>query len=252
MTTSLPRLLTATGLALALLAPAAAHAQTQTQTDLPVGEARGVRLVEDHGGLVLIFSHRSAKLRERINSRYAWMECTELGDVFTNGFGGNLDVAPHGRRVSTGFASSNADFCDFFLRSHTVKRHGSRHRVARRVLFSIPLTQAGAVYLDEESKTRNMFTIGVLASLIKEDQKLPGNPTYAQLVEEYPKLARVVVQLPAPGDTPPPKRVGYYSDGQEHVALAMLSASGRRLFIERAADGVLSTNVAGYLFDDRF
>ena len=39
MTTSLPRLLTATGLALALLAPSAAHAQTQT--DLPVGEIAG-------------------------------------------------------------------------------------------------------------------------------------------------------------------------------------------------------------------
>jgi hypothetical protein len=246
MTTSLPRLLTATGLALALLAPPAAHAQTQT--DLPVGEARGVRLVEDHGGLVLIFSHRSAKLRERINSRYAWMECTELGDVFTNGFGGNLDVAPDGRRVSTGFASSNADFCDFFLRSHTVKRHGSRHHVSRRVLFSIALTQAGAVYLDEESKTGNMLTIGLLASLVKDDQKLPGYPSYAQLVQGYPKLARVVVQLPAPGDTPPPKRIGYYSDGQEHTALAILSASGKRLFIEESAGDVLSTNVAAYLF----
>jgi hypothetical protein len=246
MTTSLPRLLTATGLALALLAPSAAHAQTQT--DLPVGEAHGVRLVVDHGGLVLIFSHRSAKLREQINSRYAWMDCTELGEFFSNGFGGNLDVPAHGRRVSTGFDSSNADFCRFFLRSHTIKRHGSRQHVSRRVLFSIPLTQAGAVYLDEESKAGDMFTISLLASLVKQDQKLPGYPSYAQLVQEYPKLTKVVVQLPAPGDSPPPKRIGYFSDGQEHVALAILSASGKRLFIEESAGDVLSTNVSAYLF----
>jgi hypothetical protein len=249
MTTSLPRLLTATGLALALLAPSAAHAQTPT--DLPVGEARGVRLVVDHGGLVLIFSHRSAKLRERINSRYAWMDCTELGEVFSNGFGGNLDVPRHGRRVPTGFHSSNADFCRFFLRAHTVKRHGSRHHISRRVLFSIPLTQAGAVYLDEESKARDMFTISLLASFTKLNQKLPGYPTYAQLVQEYPRVTKAVVQLPTPGDTPPRKRIGYYSDGQEHIALAIVSASGKRLFIEESAGDVLSTNVAAYLFGDR-
>jgi hypothetical protein len=245
MTSSLPRLLTATGLALALLAPSVAQAQT-----LPVGEAHGVRLVEDHGVLVLIFSHRSAKLRERINSRYAWMDCTELGDVFSNGFGGNLDVPPHGRRVSTGFDSSNADFCRFFLRSHTVKRHGSRHHVSRRVLFSIPLTQAGAVYLDEESKVGDMFTVGLLAELIQDDQKLAGAPTYAQLLQEYPKLARVAVELAAPGDSPPPRRVGYFSDGHEHTALAVLSTLGRRLFIEQSAGEVLNTNVAKYLFAD--
>ena len=243
-------MLTATVLALALLAPAAAHAQSQT--DLPVGESHGVRLVDDHGGLVLIFSHRSAKLRERINSRYAWMECSELGDGITNGFGGNLDVSRHGRRVSLGFDSSNVDYCRFFLRAHTVKRHGSRHHVARRPLFSISLTQAGAVYLDEESKAQKMFTVGLLAWFVKEEQKLPGYPSYAQLLQEYPKLAKVVVQLPAAGDTPPPKRIGYYSDGQEHIALAIVSGSGKRLFIEQSAGDVVSTNVLAHLFGDRY
>jgi hypothetical protein len=96
-----------------------------------------------------------------------------------------------------------------------------------------------------------MFTIILLASFVKDDQKLPGYPTYAQLVQAYPRLAKVVVQLAAPGDSPPPKRVGYYSDGQEHIALAIVSASGKRLFIEESAGDVLSTNVAAYLFGDR-
>ena len=93
-------------------------------------------------------------------------------------------------------------------------------------------------------------SFSLLASFVKENRKLSGHPTFAQLVDEYPKLARVVVPLPTPGATPPPKRVGYYSDGQEHIALAILSASGKRLFFEESAGDVLSTNVAAYLFDD--
>jgi hypothetical protein len=248
MTISFTKLLAA-GLALALLVPSAASAQTPP--DLPVGEARGVRLVEDRGGLVLIFGPRSAKLRERINSRYAWISCTNLGEVFRSVGGGNLDVPRHGRRVPTGFSIDDADFCRFFLRSHTIKRDGIRRRVPRRVLFSIPLTQAGAVYLDEEAKTARMLPISTIASLVKHELKLSGHPTYAQLVQRLPKLAKLVVALSAPGEAPPPRRIGYYSDGQEHIVLAILSASGKRLFIENSAGGVLSTNVAEHLFGDR-
>jgi hypothetical protein len=247
MTISFPPLLIAAGLTLALLIPSAASAQTPP--DLPVGEARGVRLVEDRGGLVLIFSARSAKLRERISSRYAWISCTNLGEMF--GGAGNLDVPRHGRRVPTGFSIDDPDFCRFFLRSHTIKRDGSRRRAPRRVLFSIPLTQAGAVYLDEEAKTAKMLLISAIASLVKNELKLSGHPTYAQLVQEHPKLAKLLVALSAPGETPLPTRIGYYSDGQEHIALAILSASGKRLFIENSAGDVLSTNVAAHLFGDR-
>ncbi len=249
MMNSLGRLLATTGLALALLP--APTALAQEHTNLPVGSAHGVRLVDGRAGFVLIFSHRSAKLRERINSRYAWISCTSLGDLFDGVGSGNLDIPRHGRRVRTGFSVDKADFCRFFLRSHTVRHRHTSHRVSRRVLLSIPLTQAGAVYLDEESKTANLFTIGLLSSLVKHDQKLPGNPTYAQLIQGYPKLAKVVVALSAPGDTPPPKRIGYYSDGHEHTALAILSASGKRLFIEHSAGNVLSTNLAAYLLGDR-
>src|SRR5215213_2677804 len=109
MTTSLRVLLAAT--TIALLAPSGANAQAPAE--LPVGEAHGVRLVRDHGTLVLIFSHRAAKLRDRFNSRYAWMECIELGEVFSGSSGGNLDVPPRGRRFSTGFGLRDADLCRF-------------------------------------------------------------------------------------------------------------------------------------------
>jgi hypothetical protein len=246
MTISFPPVLIAAGLTLALLMPSAASAQTPP--DLPVGEARGVRLVDDRGGLVLIFGSRSGKLRERINSRYAWMMCTNLGGLFSSSGGGNLDVPRRGRRVPTGFGIDNADFCRFFLRSHTIKRDGSLRRVPRRVLFSIPLTQTGAVFLDEEAKTVKLLPISAIASLVKDRLNLSGYPTYAQLVQQHPTLAERVVALSAPGETPPPARIGYYSDGQEHIALAILSASGRRLFIEHSAGDVISTNVAAHLF----
>src|SRR5829696_1135608 len=96
-----------------------------------------------------------------------------------------------------------------------------------------------------------MYKISLLAAFVKDQQKLAGAPTYAQLLQEVPRAAKRVVQLQAPGDTPPPKRIGYYSDGQEHTALAILSASGKRLFIEQSAGDVLSTNVAAHLFGDR-
>jgi hypothetical protein len=93
-----------------------------------------------------------------------------------------------------------------------------------------------------------MLPISAIASLVKTELKLSGHPTYAQLVQQHPKLAKLVVALSAPGEAPPPTRIGYYSDGQEHIALAILSASGKRLFIEHSAGDVLSTNVAAHLF----
>jgi hypothetical protein len=237
-----------TGAMLALLAP---FAQAQTPPDLPVGEARGVRLVQGDGGaLVLVFTPRSGKLRQRINSPYAWFSCTELGEPFVTSGGGNLDVPRRGRRVRTGFSIKGADYCRVFLRSHTVKRGDSRRRIPRRVLFSIPLTQAGAVFLDEEAKAIRLLNLGVLASLVEHQLKLPGYPTYAQLVEEYPSVAKVVVRLAAPDASPPPKRLGYYSDGQAHLVVAMLSASGKRLFIEEEPGEVLRTNVTRHIFGD--
>ena len=80
--------LIATVLALAVLAPATASGQTQ----LPVGESKGVRIVRPHGSVVLVFSPSAARLRERINSRYAWISCTNLDKPFSSTGSGNLDV----------------------------------------------------------------------------------------------------------------------------------------------------------------
>jgi hypothetical protein len=137
-----------------------------------------------------------------------------------------------------------------WLAPRTVKRHGDRVRLARQLIVSVPITQQGAVFLDEESKARDLFGVLFLAEIVADREKLDDvYPTYAQIVAEFPKAARVVVALAAPTDTPPAGKVGYYSDGQKHVAVAVVSASGRRLFFE-LNDDVLSTNIAEHIFGD--
>ena len=52
-----------------------------------------------------------------------------------------------------------------------------------------------------------------------------------------------------PAATPGGESVGYYSDGAEHMAVVVVSAAGRRLFIELDADRVLRTNVIHLIID---
>ena len=94
------------------------------------------------------------------------------------------------------------------------------------------------------------FKVGFVVYTVKEQLKLSGWPTYDQVVQTYPQMRKILVELATPSDTPPPKKFGYYSDGQEHQAVVTLSTLGRRLFIETRPDEVLYTNVSKYLFGD--
>ena len=71
----------------------------------------------------------------------------------------------------------------------------------------------------------------------------------------FPRMKRPlklsVVELPSPSDTPPAGSIGYYSDGAQHAAAVVLSASGRRLFFEADADEVIRTNVLEYVYGDQ-
>jgi hypothetical protein len=56
---------------------------------------------------------------------------------------------------------------------------------------------------------------------------------------------------PPPGsvsDTPPEGAIGYYSDAAQHAAAVVLSAMGRRLFLEFDADDVIRSNVTTYIY----
>lgn len=227
-----------------MLVPTAAQAQ------LPVGEADGVRVVRERGGIVVIFTADAAKLYKQVAGKKVLVTCTKIrGEAAqTND---NALVAPRQRgKLVTGDRSRGYDYCRLWLAPRKVTIHGKPQRVGRQLIVSVPLTQQGAVFLDEEASTIAMLEVAVVAEIVEERQKLPGHPTYDQLVAKYPRITRRVVALAAPGDTPPAGKIGYYSDGAEHIALVVLSASGRRLFIEEAADEVLSTNVAEYLFGE--
>lgn len=229
-----------------LLAPAVARA------DLPVGEADGVRVVREHGAIVVVFTAKAEKLYKRIAGKKVLVSCTEM---LEDGFGSgevSLRAPRHRGKLKTGDLTRGMDYCRVWLAPRTIKRHGQRIRFGRTLIVSIPLTQQGAVFIDEESKVRDMFGVAAIASLLEERDKLAGHATYEQLIAKFPKLAKLVVKLAAPSDTPPAGKVGYYSDGAEHVALVTVSASGRRLFFEAAADDVLYTNVAKYIFNEPY
>jgi len=231
-----------------LLAPPA----TLAQAPLPVGEVNGVRVVREHGAVVVIFTAKAAKLYTRIAGKQVQVSCTEMTEGGSNGGRVGLRAPARRGKLVTGDKTRGMDYCRVWLAPHTLTRHGERTRVGRLLIVSVPLSQKGAVFLDEETKVTELVGVLAVAGIVKERQKLPGYPTHAQLIQRFPKAAGEVVALAAPGDTPPAKKVGYYSDGQEHIAVVTLSTSGRRLFVEAGADDFLSTNVAQYLFGERY
>jgi hypothetical protein len=122
-------------------------------------------------------------------------------------------------------------------------------RRSRELIVSVPLTQRGAVFVDEREQVRRLMEILSLSSHLAEKRKLPGAATAEQLLARWPRLEGHLVPLGGPTETPAPKTVGYWSDGAQHLAVVTLSTLGRRLFIEYEGD-VLHTNVAGYMYGD--
>lgn len=234
-------------LLLALAVPAAA------QTPLPVGEADGVRLVRERGELVVVFTPRAKRLWRRVAGKRVDVACVEFLEGGTRS-GGNLLRAPkRGRRIRTG-DGSRVDYCRVWLPARRAGRGSERQRRGRALIVSIPFTQGGAVFLDEQVKAISILGLLTIAALIGEDRNISGAPTPSELLDAAPGLrappARApVVPLESPSDTPAAPAVGYYSDGESHVAGVIVSASGRRLFVEFEGD-VLHTNVAGYIFGD--
>jgi hypothetical protein len=240
-----------------LVAPSTGVAQTK----LPVGEAHGVRIVREHGAIVVVFTQRAERLYKRIAGRVVEVDCVDQeprqrppradtgGDdpIGVEAGGGVAMRAPkHRRKLVTGDLTRGMDYCRVWLTTRPVRRHGERQRI--RLIVSIPLTQTGAVFLDEESKARELVLVLVGASLVAEKRHLLGWPTYEVLrAWGFRRFGKRFVRLDTPTGTPPAGAIGYWSDGHDHVAVAVLSASGRRLFIEQDADA-LSTNVTGYIF----
>lgn len=218
--------------------PSAAAAQGE----LPVGEAEGVRIVREHGAIVVVFTRQAKKLWRRVAGRRVSVLCTEFLDDGTAGGGATMRAPKRGRKIRTGDLTRGMDYCNVSLEP---RRRGR----SSELIVSVPLTQRGAVFLDEREQVSLLMGILFLAEDLAENRDLPGAATAEQLVARWPRLEGHLVPLGGPAETPPPKTVGYWSDGAQHYAAVTLSTSGRRLFIEYEGD-VLHTNVAGYIYGD--
>jgi hypothetical protein len=248
-----------TAILLLLVAPSAGADAT-----LPVGEANGVRIERQRGAIVVVFTKRAARLYRRMAGKLVSVSCTEFVDGEGPGFSGTNSGevtvrAPKRRRpLRTGDATRGLDYCRVWLPARTVKRGPGRARQPRRLIVSIPLTQRGAVFLDEQSKAFDLLRILLFVAIEAERRNWDGYPTAAELLEAIAESARPrriagqhgIVALGSPTDSPPAGAIGYYGDGQQHAAVVILSASGRRLFFEVEPDSVIHTNVAGYIYGD--
>jgi hypothetical protein len=241
----------------ALLAPAAAGAQER----LPVGADDGVRIVRERGAIVVVFGKDATGKWRRVAGRRVSVYCTEFlegGTGFLGGgtaSGGSAMRAPkRGRRIWTGDLTRGLDYCRVWLEPRTIRSNGQRIRTGRRIIASIPLTQKGAVFLDEQEKTFEMMKVILVQSVLGERREQTEWLTYDELLAALLKARAApqrsgLVPLAGPRGTPPAGKVGYWSDGAQHAAVVTLSALGRRLFIEYEGD-VLHTNVANYIYGD--
>jgi hypothetical protein len=243
---------TTLGLAVALLLafslPAAASG-----AQLPVGQADGVRVKREQGAIVVVFTRQAARLYRRVAGKRVTVSCTELpaeeelGPVSINTGEITLRAPERRRPLRTGDRTRGLDYCRVWLAARTVRRDGARTRRGRQHIVSVPLSQRGAVYLDEQFKAIALSTLLSLAGTEADRRNSPGYPTAPQLLELLDRLSGFrIVALASPADTPPPGAIGYFSDGLRHVAAVIVSASGRRLFIELQAEDVLYTNVSRY------
>jgi hypothetical protein len=191
-----------------LAAPAAASAAAQLPPD---GGVTG-RLVD---GAIVSLRFTPAAFRQ-VAGRRVVIACTQLGPDgpgFTwEAVGSEGFRMPKRRRVVRRYVGKGYDYCTL--------------RKGRQRLVTFATSDRGEVLVDEQYRTFLMTAV---------------------LATEGAHGALPVVRLASPSETPPAGSVGYYSDGAQHQAVVMLSAAGRRLFIEVEADNVLHTNVVRYL-----
>lgn len=232
---------------LALLALAAPSVAT-AQGPLPLRASEDVRIVRERGQLVVVFAKRAERLWRRVAGRRVDVHCTQLFEDGT-GSGNNPVRAPkRGRRIPTGDGSRGWDYCRLWLEARTVRRDGQRRRVPRRLIASLPLTQQGTVFLDNQYHAFLLVGLLTVSELAAEEKGREGYLTPDELMElANPEPgAPALVVLVSPSDTPPADAVGYYSDGAKHAAVVTVSAAGKRLFFEVNGDAV-HTNVLRYL-----
>jgi hypothetical protein len=232
-------------LLLALAAPSAATAQGPA----PLKPTEDVRIVRERGAIVVVFAKRAERLWRRVAGRLVDVHCTQLFEDGTGSGNNHVRAPKRGRRIRTGDLSRGWDYCRVWLEPRTVRRDGRRRRGQRRLIASLPLTQQGTVFLDNQYNAFLLSALLTVSELAAEDRGRDGFLTPDELMElagNPEPGAPALVVLSSPSDTPPPDAVGYYSDGAKHAAAVTVSTAGKRLFFEVNGDAV-HTNVLRYL-----
>jgi hypothetical protein len=230
-------------LAFAVVAALAAAAPAAGQDAATPLEVRGVRAENAAaGGVTITFTARAAALYRRIAGRRTIVRCQAV-----NSSGAVLlpldradelfedTTAPRTRRPLRirHAGSARFDVCELtVLRS---RGRGERRRLKTVVSLAVPLTESGVAYLEARRLGERMVAVLLFTASLGRAGAYPAAQAVAA---DVPRL----VVLAAPGDSPPPGRVGLYSDGAQHVTVVALTAAGLRLVIDANA-GVLTTNV---------
>jgi hypothetical protein len=196
-------------------------------------EVRGVRAENaPSGGVTITFTSRAAKLYRRIAGLRTFVRCQAV--------------------IADGALLARLDRTDELLsqRRLPATRRPLRVRHAAGTRFDVcgvtavrglktvrsltlPLTPAGSSYLAAKRVGNRLVAALEVVSGLGPDGRYPA----AQDV-----VVPGLVVLGAPTDTPPPGRVGLYSDAAQHMTVVALTRDGVRLFID-ADGGLLTSNV---------
>ena len=237
-----------TGVVAALLLALAAPSAATAQGPAPLKPTEDVRIVRERGAIVVVFAKRAERLWRRVAGRLVDVHCTQLFEDGTGSGNNHVRAPKRGRRIRTGDLSRGWDYCRVWLEPRTVRRDGRRRRGQRRLIASLPLTQQGTVFLDNQYNAFLLSVVLMASEFAAEAGGREGFLTPDELMEltKTEPLAPALVVLSSPSDTPPPDAVGYYSDGAKHAAAVTVSTAGKRLFFEVNGDAV-HTNVLRYL-----
>lgn len=224
--------------------------------ELPTGRANGIAIGWKDGTMTVVFGKSAKPLYRKIAGRRVTVSCWHIADGGTGDGGGVTFRAPRqGRTLHTGDSVRDWDYCSIWRAASRSRRGRATFHHPRQFLAAIPLSQKGAVFLDEHLKATTMSALFIFAQRDDEQEWGPFKEParFVADVEARGLPSRVgpgrlrVVALAGADETPPPGAIGYYSDGADRAAMVTLAATGRRLFVELDRDKVLRTNVIEHL-----
>jgi hypothetical protein len=191
-----------------------------------------VKALKAHGETVISFKGTAGRrLYQPLEGRHVRLTCqsAQLAPIHSYATIDNDDfVAPkHSRKLR---ATLEGDWCEVVL----VRKHDSV-----RPIVAVPITPAGAVFLEERGPAV------LVDELVKSASVEAGSgsyPTTQLFVARHPGI----VALASPSDPVAPGEYGFYSDGAGHIEAVGTTAAGKRLFEEVNGDTIFG-NVFGYV-----